>query len=79
VFRAWSDTNLTEHRAPGYAIVTISLKAHGATPGDAFGIADALLADLADKFGHGELRISHEQNVVCRMFTSPIFRPCMQR
>jgi sulfite reductase (NADPH) hemoprotein beta-component len=64
VFRAWSDTNLTEHRAPGYAIVTISLKAHGATPGDATASQMRLLADLADKFGHGELRISHEQNVV---------------
>ncbi len=64
VFRAWADTNLTEHRAPGYAIVTVSLKAHGATPGDATSAQMRLLADLADKYGHGELRISHEQNVV---------------
>ena len=64
VFRAWSDTNLTEHRAPGYAIVTISLKAHGETPGDASASQMRLMADLADKYGHGELRISHEQNVV---------------
>ena len=63
-FRAWTDTNLTAHRAPGYAIVTVSLKAHGATPGDASAAQMRLLADLADRYGHGELRISHEQNVV---------------
>jgi sulfite reductase (NADPH) hemoprotein beta-component len=64
VFRSWSDTNLTAHRAPGYAIATVSLKAHGATPGDATAAQMRLLADLADRYGHGELRISHEQNVI---------------
>jgi sulfite reductase (NADPH) hemoprotein beta-component len=64
VFRAWTDTNLTDHRAPGYAIVTVSLKAHGETPGDATSAQMRLLADLADRYAHGELRISHEQNVV---------------
>jgi len=64
VFRSWTDTNLAQHRAPGYAIVTVSLKAHGATPGDASAAQMRLLADLADKYGHGELRISHEQNVI---------------
>ena len=64
VFRSWSDTNLTEHRAPGYAIVTVSLKAHGQTPGDAISAQMRLLADLAEAYGHGELRISHEQNVI---------------
>ena len=64
VFRSWTDTNLTGHRQPGYAIVTVSLKAHGATPGDATSAQMRLLADLADRYGHGELRISHEQNVV---------------
>jgi sulfite reductase (NADPH) hemoprotein beta-component len=63
-FRAWSDTNLAEHRAPGYAIVTISLKAHGATPGDATSAQMRLMADLAKRYGHDELRISHEQNVI---------------
>jgi sulfite reductase (NADPH) hemoprotein beta-component len=63
-FRAWADTNLTEHRAPGYAIVTISLKAHGETPGDASADQMRLMADLAERYGHGELRISHEQNVI---------------
>ncbi|MGB3148580.1 MAG: nitrite/sulfite reductase [Paracoccaceae bacterium] len=63
-FRAWTKTNLAAHRAPGYAIVTISLKAHGQTPGDATAAQMRLMADLADRFGHGELRISHEQNVI---------------
>jgi sulfite reductase (NADPH) hemoprotein beta-component len=64
VFRAWSDTNLTAHRAPGHAIVTVSLKAHGETPGNASAAQMRTLADLADRYSHGELRISHEQNVI---------------
>ncbi|MDF3418171.1 nitrite/sulfite reductase [Sulfitobacter sp. KE29] len=64
VFRAWADTNLAAHRAPGYAIVSISLKAHGATPGDATADQMRVMADLARRFGHDELRISHEQNVI---------------
>jgi sulfite reductase (NADPH) hemoprotein beta-component len=64
VFRSWTDTNLTEHRAPGHAIVTVSLKAHGATPGDATSAQMRLLARLAETYGYGELRISHEQNVI---------------
>ena len=64
VFRAWADTNLATHRNAQYAIVTISLKAHGATPGDATGDQMRLMADLAERHGHGELRISHEQNVI---------------
>ncbi|MDM8166623.1 nitrite/sulfite reductase [Roseovarius sp.] len=64
IFRAWADTNLAEHRAPGYAIVQISLKAHGATPGDASAEQMRVMADIARKYGHDELRISHEQNVI---------------
>lgn len=64
VFRAWADTNLSDHRAAGYAIVSISLKAHGATPGDATSAQMREMADLAAEFGHDELRISHEQNVI---------------
>ncbi|MCB1311258.1 MAG: nitrite/sulfite reductase [Sedimentitalea sp.] len=64
VFRSWADTNLAPHRDPGHAIVTISLKAHGATPGDASAEQMRLMADLAERYGHGELRISHEQNVI---------------
>jgi len=64
VFRAWADTNLADHRVPGYAIVSISLKAHGATPGDATADQMRVMADLARRYGHDELRISHEQNVI---------------
>jgi len=64
LFKSWSDTNLTEHRAPGYAIVSISLKAHGKTPGDASSSQMRIMAGLAKRYGHDELRISHEQNVI---------------
>jgi sulfite reductase (NADPH) hemoprotein beta-component len=64
VFRAWADTNLSAHRNAQYAIVTISLKAHGETPGDASSAQMRLIADLAEKYGHSDLRISHEQNVI---------------
>ena len=63
-FRSFADTNLATHRHPDYAIVTISLKAHGATPGDATAAQMRMMADLAAQFGHDELRISHEQNVI---------------
>ncbi len=63
-FRAWADTNLTAHRNAQYAIVTISLKAHGETPGDATSAQMRLMADLAERYGHSDLRISHEQNVI---------------
>ena len=64
VFRSWCDTNLATHRAPDHAIVQISLKAHGATPGDASATQMRVMADLAERYGHDELRISHEQNVI---------------
>lgn len=63
-FRSWADTNLAAHKAEGYAIVSISIKKHGATPGDATSHQMRVMADLAEKYGHGELRISHEQNVI---------------
>ncbi|SLN54181.1 nitrite/sulfite reductase [Roseisalinus antarcticus] len=64
LFRSWADTNLAPHKSPDHAIVTISLKAHGATPGDASADQMRVLADLAETYGHSELRISHEQNVI---------------
>jgi sulfite reductase (NADPH) hemoprotein beta-component len=63
-FRAWADTSLTAHRNDQYAIVTVSVKAHGATPGDATSDQMRVLADLAERYGHSDLRISHEQNVI---------------
>ncbi|MEO9651685.1 MAG: nitrite/sulfite reductase [Roseobacter sp.] len=64
IFRSWVDTNVVDHRAPGYGIVSISLKAHGQTPGDASSAQMRTMADLALEYGHDELRISHEQNVI---------------
>ncbi|MBO9477744.1 nitrite/sulfite reductase [Shimia sp. R11_0] len=64
LFRSWVDTNLTEHHAPGYAIVTVSIKKHGDTPGDASAEQMRALAQIARDYGHDELRISHEQNVI---------------
>ena len=64
VFRAWTDTNLTAHRRDDHAIITISLKAHGATPGDATADQMRVMAHLAERYGYGELRVSHEQNVI---------------
>jgi len=64
VFRAWADTNLAAHKAPGHAIATISIKKHGATPGDATADQMRAMADIAEEFAYGEVRISHEQNVI---------------
>lgn len=63
-FRAWVDTNLAPHRNDQYSIVTISVKAHGETPGDATSAQMRVMADLAEQYGHNDLRISHEQNVI---------------
>lgn len=64
VFRAWADTNLAEHRDAAHAIVTISIKKHGATPGDATAEQMRVMAALAEELGYDELRISHQQNVI---------------
>ena len=64
VFRAFADTNVHPHRNPDYAIVTISLKAHGTTPGDATADQMRVMADLAERYAHDEIRVSHEQNCV---------------
>lgn len=63
-FRAFVETNVAEHKNPAYGIVSVSLKPVGGTPGDATADQMRVLADLAERFGHDELRISHEQNVI---------------
>jgi sulfite reductase (NADPH) hemoprotein beta-component len=63
-FRSFVDTNLSEHKNADYSIVTISIKAHGQTPGDATADQMRVMAGIAEDFGHNELRISHEQNVI---------------
>ncbi|PKP84500.1 MAG: sulfite reductase [Alphaproteobacteria bacterium HGW-Alphaproteobacteria-2] len=64
VFRAWTDTNVAAHKAPGYGIVTISLKPHGGTPGDATAEQMRVVADLAERYAHDDIRVSHHQNLV---------------
>ena len=63
-FENWVKTNIHAHRAPGYAIATISLKPIGGVPGDASAEQMDALADLLDRFGMDEIRVSHEQNLV---------------
>ena len=64
VFRSWIDTNIAPHKQADHAIVTISLKKHGQTPGDATAEQMRVMADLAEQYAYDELRISHEQNVI---------------
>jgi sulfite reductase (NADPH) hemoprotein beta-component len=52
------------HKTPGYAAVTLSLKALGVAPGDISDVQMIAVAELAERFSFGELRVSHEQNVV---------------
>jgi sulfite reductase (NADPH) hemoprotein beta-component len=63
-FEAWKSQNISKHRAPGYAIATISLKAVGEVPGDATADQMDAIADIMDTYSVGEVRVSHEQNLV---------------
>jgi len=63
-FSRWARNNLAPHRADGYTIVNISLKPEGGIPGDATSTQMRLMADLAERYSHAELRISHAQNIV---------------
>lgn len=63
-FRRWVDRNTVTHRVPGYRAVMISLKAPGVAPGDATTAQMNLVADLADDFGFGEIRVTHDQNLL---------------
>jgi sulfite reductase (NADPH) hemoprotein beta-component len=63
-FRMWHDRNVTAHKAPGYSIVTISLKPKGVPPGDATADQMYAIADLADAYSFGVLRTTFKQNLV---------------
>ncbi len=63
-FDAWMRSNIAAHKASGYAIVNLSLKAPGREPGDLSAERMEAVADLADKYSLGELRVSHRQNLV---------------
>jgi sulfite reductase (NADPH) hemoprotein beta-component len=63
-FALWLDQQVVDHKVPGHAIVTISLKPTGGIPGDASADQIDAMAKLAEVFSHDELRITHAQNVV---------------
>jgi len=63
-FARWFERNVFPHKVPGYAAVTLSLKKTGVPPGDVSSDQMDAIADLADAYSFGELRVSHEQNLV---------------
>jgi sulfite reductase (NADPH) hemoprotein beta-component len=63
-FSNWAQRNVHSHKVPGYAIVTLSLKKTGVPPGDVTSDQMDAIADLADHYSFGELRVSHEQNLI---------------
>jgi len=63
-FANWLQRNVKPHKVPGYAAVVLSLKKTGVPPGDATAEQMDFVADLADEYSFGELRVTHEQNLV---------------
>jgi sulfite reductase (NADPH) hemoprotein beta-component len=63
-FERWFGRNVHPHRRPGYRAVTLSLKKTGVPPGDLSADQMDLVAGLAERFSFGELRVSHEQNLI---------------
>ena len=63
-FAGWLRSNVSAHKMPGYAIVSISLKPEGGVPGDLTAEQMDAVADLAERYSFGEIRVSHEQNLL---------------
>jgi|TARA_B100000315_G_scaffold260031_1_gene318893 sulfite reductase (NADPH) hemoprotein beta-component len=63
-FKNWTLRNVSAHKQPGYAIVTLALSRGGVAPGDVSDEQMELVADLADRYSFGEIRVTHEQNLV---------------
>jgi sulfite reductase (NADPH) hemoprotein beta-component len=63
-FSNWVTRNSHEHKKPGYSIVTLTLKKTGTPPGDASDKQVEAIADMADKYSFGEVRVTHDQNIV---------------
>ncbi len=63
-FAKWVGRSVRAHKVPGYVSVTLSLKKTGVPPGDCTSDQMEFVADLADQFSFGELRVSHEQNLI---------------
>ncbi len=63
-FRAWYRYNTVAHKIPGYRAVYVSLKKPDMPPGDATDTQMELVADLADQYSFGEVRVTHTQNLL---------------
>ncbi len=63
-FGRWLARNVFAHKAPGYAAVTLSLKAPRTVPGDATAAQMEAVAELAERYSFGEIRVSHEHNLI---------------
>jgi sulfite reductase (NADPH) hemoprotein beta-component len=63
-FARFVRNNVKPHKKSGYAIVEVSLKGIGDTPGDATSEQMEVVADLAERYGLGDIRVTHEQNLV---------------
>ena len=63
-FAQWYDNNTVEHKVDGYRVVVVSLKAAGVPPGDATADQMDHMADLAERYSFGELRVTHDQNII---------------
>lgn len=64
LFASWYEQNTAAHKKPGYAIVTICVKKTGFAPGDLDSDQMRFIADIADRYSFGEMRITHTQNLV---------------
>lgn len=64
LFASWYEQNTHAHKKPGYAIVTICVKKTGFAPGDLDSDQMRFIADLAERYSFGEMRITHTQNLV---------------
>ena len=63
LFERWRKNSVAPHKVQGYSIVTLSLKPVGGPPGDATADQMDAVADLAEKYSFGEIRVGHEQNL----------------
>jgi sulfite reductase (NADPH) hemoprotein beta-component len=81
-FNNWMERNVRDHKQIGYRIVTLCLKATGAAPGDLDAEQMEFVADLADRYSFGELRVTHEQNLVLtdvKLLDLPALYDALQR
>ena len=75
-FGAWLKRNVHPHQKPGYAAVSVSLKKTGVPPGDVTSDQMERIAELADHYSFGELRVTHEQNLVFADVRRPSCTAC---